>query len=738
MVGHLLLCILLFLTIQVNDGAKLPLVQKKFKTLNGGQPEVVALGGYSGFFPSSSMSAYDFSHDVSMPGTIQYCNVHFSKDNVGFCIAQINLMNTTSIEEYDPKGIKEYNVYGQQVRGYFGVDYPANVLFENVTIRQNIYTRSGVYDGAPLVAPFQLFEDKKKIPTRVWLNIENYMFYKDHKIDVESFLLNELPHLPEFLSSPEIGFLKSIGAKAAKSKTKLILTFLGLDEVEPTTKKPYGSLIKDLSMIKSFASGIVVPKEYIWPVDKAKVLLPATTLVQDAHKAGLSVYASSFANDRLWSYNFSYDPVLEYVHFTDNSEFSVDGVLSEFPSTASEAIGCINVDKKAPREVHTLIISHNGASGDIPGSTDAAYNKAVADGADAIDCSVQMSKDGVAFCSDRADLMKTTNAAAMFIDRSKNVKEIQSADGVFSFELTWNEIQTLKPKIESFFPDLPRNPVNKNNAKLLTLPEFLELAKTVGAHGVFISIRNAAFLASKKGLDIVGTVSSALSHSKFDKQTLHKVMVESDDTSVLDAFKDVATYERVLYLKDAIGSVPDQAVQEVKKHANAVNLRRNSITVAENSFIANFTQTVPAFHAANISVYVGYLRNEYQNLALDYLADPYVEIATLTALQVDGFLTDYPYTANLFSRSSCLNEQSPYVIMPVQPGMMFPQEGVAEPPQLSPKDVVDPPLPPVAKAPSPLPAATPNKQTSSTTNTLRVSAQSLYFAALVLLLTIYT
>ncbi|XP_042048320.1 glycerophosphodiester phosphodiesterase GDPDL6-like [Salvia splendens] len=738
MVGHLLLCILLFLTIQFNDGAKLPLVQKKFKTLNGGQPEVVALGGYSGFFPSSSMSAYDFAHDISMPGTIQYCNVHFSKDNVGFCIAQINLMNTTSIEEYDPKGVKEYNVYGQQVRGYFGVDYPANVLFENVTIRQNIYTRSGVYDGSPLVGPFQLLEDRKKMPARVWLNIENYMFYKDHKIDVESFLLNKLPQLPEFLSSPEIGFLKSIGAKAAKFKTKLILTFLGLDEVEPTTKKPYGSLIKDLSMIKSFASGIVVPKEYIWPVDKAKVLLPATTLVQDAHKAGLSVYASSFANDRLWSYNFSYDPVVEYVHFTDNSEFSVDGVLSEFPSTASEAIGCINLDKKAPREVHTLIISHNGASGDIPSSTDAAYNKAVADGADAIDCSVQMSKDGVAFCSDRADLMKTTNAAALFIERSKNVKEIQSADGVFSFELTWNEIQTLKPKIESFFPDLPRNPVNKNNAKLLTLPEFLELAKTVGAHGVFISIRNAAFLASTKGLDLVGTVSSALSHSMFDKQTLHKVMVESDDTSVLDAFKNVATYERVLYLKDAIGSVPDQAVQEVKKYANAVNLRRNSITVAENSFIANFTHTVPAFHAANISVYVGYLRNEYQNLALDYLADPYVELATLTALQVDGFLTDYPYTANLFSRSSCLNEQSPYVIMPVQPGMMFPQEGVAEPPQLSPKDVVDPPLPPVAKAPSPPPAATPNKQTSSTTNTLRVSAQSLYFAAVVLLLTIYT
>lgn len=104
----------------------------------GGQPEVVALGGYSGFFPSSSASAYDFAHDISMPGTIQHCNVHFSKDNAGFCIAQINLMNTTSIEEFDPKGVKEYNVYGQKVRGYFGVDYPANVLFENVTSESSV------------------------------------------------------------------------------------------------------------------------------------------------------------------------------------------------------------------------------------------------------------------------------------------------------------------------------------------------------------------------------------------------------------------------------------------------------------------------------------------------------------------------------------------------------------------------------------------------------------------------
>lgn len=98
-----------------------------------------------------------------------------------------------------------------------------------------------------------------------------------------------------------------------------------------------------------------------------------------------------------------------------------------------------------------MIISHNGASGDYPGATDLAYEKAIEDGADIIDCSVQMSSDGVAFCSDRADLMKTTTAATLFMDRSTNVAEIQSTDGIFSFDLTWSEIQSIRRKLHIHF-----------------------------------------------------------------------------------------------------------------------------------------------------------------------------------------------------------------------------------------------------------------------------------------------
>lgn len=91
-----------------------------------------------------------------------------------------------------------------------------------------------------------------------------------------------------------------------------------------------------------------------------------------------------------------------------------------------------------------LIISNNGASGVYPGSTDLAYQQAIDDGADIIDCSVQMTKDGISFCSNTADLMVDTTAMTKFMSRTSNIPEIQPDSGIFSFDLTWNEIQSLQ------------------------------------------------------------------------------------------------------------------------------------------------------------------------------------------------------------------------------------------------------------------------------------------------------
>lgn len=142
----------------------------------------------------------------------------------------------------------------------------------------------------------------------------------------------------DYISSPEVAFLKSVAPRIS-AKTELIFRFLGQDDVELSTNQTYGSFLKNLTSVKAFASGILVPKSYIWPVDADNYLLPYTTLVNDAHKAGLQVFASDFANDVPLSYNYSYDPVAETLSYIDNGAFSVDGVLTDFPITPSEAIG---------------------------------------------------------------------------------------------------------------------------------------------------------------------------------------------------------------------------------------------------------------------------------------------------------------------------------------------------------------------------------------------------------------
>ena len=88
-----------------------------------------------------------------------------------------------------------------------------------------------------------------------------------------------------------------------------------------------------------------------------------------------------------------------------------------------------------------LIISHNGASGDYPGCTDLAYQKAVDDGADVIDCSVQVTKDGIPVCMGSINLMDgTTVAKSPFASQTAVMKDIESVLGVFTFNLTWDDI----------------------------------------------------------------------------------------------------------------------------------------------------------------------------------------------------------------------------------------------------------------------------------------------------------
>lgn len=165
-------------------------------------------------------------------------------------------------------------------------------------------------------------------------------FFSQHNLSMRSYIISlSRSVLINYISLPEMNFLRSIVARFNPQVTKLVFRFLGQDDVEPSINQTYGSLLKNLTFIKTFASGILVPKSYIWPVDNSLYLQPYTSLVIDAHKEGLHIFASEFANDVPFAYNYSYDPTSEYLSFVDNGKFSVDGVLSDFPVTPSATIG---------------------------------------------------------------------------------------------------------------------------------------------------------------------------------------------------------------------------------------------------------------------------------------------------------------------------------------------------------------------------------------------------------------
>jgi len=666
------------------------------------------------------------------------------------CKTGLTLDNSTTVSEIFPKMAKTYKVHGEDVHGWFSLDFTADQLIQNVTLIQNIFSRPSTFDGS--MGMYTLDDVVELRPPQIWLNVQYNSFFVEHKLSTEDYILG----LPKefslsYISSTEIDFLKNLGGKLKKSNTKLIFRCLNEDVIESSTKKTYGELLKDLKSVKEFAAGILVPKTYIWPLNKDQYLEPSTSLVKDAHALGLEVYASGFANDIVTSYNYSYDPSAEYLQFIDNQDFSVDGVLTDFPPTASGAIACLAHSKDNPlpppgKDTRPLIITHNGASGVYAGCTDLAYKQAIRDGADIIDCNVQMSKDGVVLCMHSADLSSQTTAATAFVSKSSTVHEIQNKSGIFSFDLSWSEIQTLKPDLFSPFAQagLKRNPKAKNAGKFLTLAQFLDTAKASNVSGILIEIEHAPYLA-KRGLGVVDAVSSALTKAGYDKETKQQVFIQSDDSAVLSAFMKFKAFKRVLSIEIEISGASKPSLDDIKEVADGVRIHRSSVAQITGYFMTSFTDTVSSLQAANLTVFIGVLKNEFMNLGFDYFADPTVEIVTYSsAVMADGLVTDYPATAASYFRSPCsdMSLNLSYSILPAQPGALVhiaapgalaPAAGPA--PVLEPKDVVDPPLPPVKAvitADAPAPGAADNTTSAASSN----AGKSLLWAGIAALLSL--
>ncbi|KAJ9672279.1 hypothetical protein PVL29_025764 [Vitis rotundifolia] len=566
-------------------------------------------------------------------------------------------------------------------------------------------------------------------PPGLWLNIEHDAFYTQHNLSMRTFVLSVSKSvIVDYISSPEVVFLSSVSQRFKATKTKLVFRFLEKEETEPSTNQTYGSLLNNLTFIKTFASGILVPKGYIWPVGKDSYLLPSTLVVQNAHKEGLEVFGSDFINDIPFSYNYSYDPIAEVLNFIDNDAFSVDGVLSDFPITPSAAIDCFaHIGKNASRQEKPLIISYNGASGDYPSCTDVAYTQAISDGVDVLDCNVQMTKDGIPICLSSVNLMDSTKVAqSQFSTFTTTITEVQQGSGIFTFNLTWDNISSLTPAISNPYSNfrLSRNPEFKNAGKLVSLSDFLSIAKEANSlSGVLIIIEHAPFLV-KVGLSVTDAVLDALSKAGYDNRTTPKVMIQSTNSSVLKEFKEKKkNYELVYRVDENIRDASDATIEDIKKFAASMVINKESIYPENKAFITGATDIVSRLQKNNLPVYVELFNNEFVSQAWDFFSDATVEINSFVmGAGIDGVITSFPQTAASYRKNRCLTYKSaPSYMSPVEPGSLMQvitrddlPPAQAPYPVLTESDVAESPLAEVAPA---TPASSTNGGTAATAPT---------------------
>lgn len=123
-------------------------------------------------------------------------------------------------------------------------------------------------------------------------------------------------------------------------------------------------------------------------------------------------------------------------------------------------------------------------------------------------------------------------------------------------------------------------------------------------------------------------------------------MIQSTNSSVLVDFKKQSRYETVYQVEETIRDILDSAIEDIKKFADAVVVRKNSVFPVSQSFTTGQTNLVERLQRFQLPVYVELFRNEFVSQPWDFLSDATVEINShVTGAGINGTITEFPLTA---------------------------------------------------------------------------------------------
>ena len=358
-----------------------------FKTLANVQPLVIAHRGASGALPEETLEAY--ARAIDQGADVVETDLISTRDGVLIARHDPNLDFSTDVAkrpEFASRK-KTTTVDGETQTGWFASDFTlAEIKTLGALITDSERDQSN--NGKFKVITFQELIDLVKIRSTqlgrtiaVYPETKNPSYHRALGLPLEDKLIAAITAAgwnsktsPVYVQSFEPGSLKEMKTKGLQAK---LIQLIDADDYDLKAGKltyaapydrPYDWTLSGdarlfsamvtpagLADIKTYADGIGPWKPYIVPIKGAldaagnlrdvngdgKVNYndassqPATTLIDDAHKAGLFVHAYTFRNEqRRLAFDYNKDPKAEYLQFY---RLGLDGVFSDFPDTALEA-----------------------------------------------------------------------------------------------------------------------------------------------------------------------------------------------------------------------------------------------------------------------------------------------------------------------------------------------------------------------------------------------------------------
>lgn len=356
----------------------------KLPTLDGQPPLVVAHRGASGYLPEETLEAY--ARAIELGADMIEMDLVSTKDGVLITRHDPNLAISTDVAKRPEFAArkKTIQVDGETQTGWFSNDFTLAEIKRLGAISTDA-ERPQQFNGQYRVPTFQEVIDLAKAKSRetgrtigIYPETKNPTWFRDLGLPMEDKLIAMLEAAgwnsrtaPVLVQSFEPGSLKYMKSKGLKTRLIQLIDGDGVDMrtgamtyavpverpyewTKAGDKRNFDVMVTPagLAEIKTYADGIGPWKRYIVSIkgtvgadgkpldvnrdgkvnDADATSTAPTSLVADAHKAGLFVHPFTFRNEsRRLAADYKGDGKNEYLAFY---RLGVDGVFTDFTDTA--------------------------------------------------------------------------------------------------------------------------------------------------------------------------------------------------------------------------------------------------------------------------------------------------------------------------------------------------------------------------------------------------------------------